>query len=476
MGQEIDKTSFSRKDFDNYYNHLKIETETLNNLIESKSLSQKEAVAGFEIEAWLVDSSMHPSAINDVYLDRLNNPLASAELAKFNIELNNQPVELNQDAFKTIHKDLGNICEEARFTAESMNHNLIMIGSLPTLKQSELNLSNMSDLNRYRALNQQVLSARGKPIFLDIGGIEHLRLTHHDVMLESAATSFQIHLQIPLNSAVQFYNASIIASAACVAISANAPYLFGKDLWSETRIPLFEQSVEIGGYDAVANGPLRRVSFGTDYARKSIMECFSENLEHYPVLLPIHFDSKPQDFEYLRLHNGTIWRWNRPLIGFDQDGTPHVRIEHRVIPAGPTVIDMLANAAFYYGLTKFLVDDYIDQEPEIPFHQCKDNFYQCARYGLDSTIVWLDADKVKIRNLILSTLIPQARIGLRHLNISHSDADKYLDIIRQRAESGQTGAAWQRQYCFKNQCNLVSMTSAYHRNQWSGQPVHSWKI
>jgi hypothetical protein len=202
-------------------------------------------------------------------------------------------------------------------------------------------------------------------------GREHLKLDHHDVMLESATTSFQIHIQLPLDIAHHFYNASIIASASMVALCANAPFLFGKDLWDESRIPLFEQSIETGGYDGAAHGPIKRVSFGTDYARHSIIECFIENLDHFPVLLPVDSDSPNEAFEHLRLHNGTIWRWNRPLVGFDEDGTPHIRVEHRAPAAGPTTIDSMANAAFYYGVSKSLCDEIIEKGLSFPFSQAK---------------------------------------------------------------------------------------------------------
>ena len=211
-------------------------------------------------------------------------------------------------------------------------------------------------------------------------------MLHLDVMLESATTSFQIHFQVPLDLAVRVYNASIIASAPMVAISANSPFMFNKDLWSETRIRLFEQSVEVGGYEDGSHGPMRRVTFGSGYARESLYECFFENLEHYPVLLPTLFDDEVEELSHLRLHNGTLWRWNRPLIGVD-NGDYSLRIEHRVVPAGPSIIDAVANAAFYYGLTYEL--SFMEQAPEqqMGFDRARDNFYNAARLGLDSQII-----------------------------------------------------------------------------------------
>jgi gamma-glutamyl:cysteine ligase YbdK (ATP-grasp superfamily) len=476
MGQEITYSHFDAGDIDRYYQKLEQETNLLGKLIEQKAFSKRSPIAGFEVEAWLLDKNMRPVPDNENYLASLNDPMASAELAKFNIELNNLPLPLCDNVFSELHNKLNNTWENARRHAEHREIHLLMIGTLPTLKQSDLSLDNMSNLNRYRALNEQILHSRGKPIHLDITGHEHLKFDHNDVMLESATTSFQIHTQLPLQTAHHYYNASIIASAPVVAVCANAPYLFGKDLWHESRIPLFEQAIETGGYDGAAQGPLRRVSFGSDYARKSIVECFNENLEHFPILLPEQFDSDISSFEHLRLHNGTIWRWNRPLLGFDDDGTPHIRVEHRTPAAGPGIVDMIANSAFYFGLSKNLCDEMVKKGIRLPFAQAKDNFYQAARYGLDTTIIWFNGEKQRLQDLLKSELLARARAGLKSLGVNHCEIDEYLDIIRQRVESKQCGSHWQRQFMQKHQSDFETLTKQYLQNQRIGNPVSEWKI
>lgn len=476
MGQEIDHSSFTKSDFKRFYDHLEAETNLLKTMFRQRRCSQKGPVAGFEIEAWLVDKEMSPAPLNIEFLEAFDDPLASPELAKFNVELNNHPLKFTGSALSKLHRDLDEIVGRAKATAESLETHLLMIGTLPTLRQSTLNLQNMSTLNRYRALNEQILKSRGRPIHLEIDGKQHLKCDHSDVMLESAATSFQIHIQTPMEQAHQIYNASIIASAPIVAVSANSPFLFGLDLWAETRIPLFEQSIEIGGYDGAALEPLLRVSFGSGYAGKSILECFEENLEHFPVLLPTHLDSKPEEFNHLRLHNGTIWRWNRPLVGFDKNGTPHIRIEHRVIASGPSVVDMIANAAFYYGLTASLAADAVDPEPPIPFSQAKDNFYQAARQGLNASITWIDGKTSKLQSLVLKELLASAQHGLSILGIASQDSDYYLNVIRQRVESGINGCEWQRRFIRNNRTDFKTLTKAYMEGQNSGNPVHTWEI
>lgn len=476
MGQEIHAAAYQDTDFQRFRQRLALETALLGKLIKGRGCSEAAPVAGFEIEAWLLDAQMRPAPMNQAYLQAFAHPLAGPELAKFNIELNTPPLPLIGDVFSSMHRDLQNTWQQAEQHARQQGLNLLMIGTLPTLRQSDLHLGNMSDMNRYRALNQQILQSRGKPIVLDICGHQHLKLQHHDVMLEAATTSFQLHIQCPLSVAHHVYNASIIASAAMVGVCANAPYLFGKDLWAETRIPLFEQAIATGGYAGAADGPLHRVSFGSDFARQSILECFVENLQHFPVLLPERFDDAADAFQHLRLHNGTIWRWNRPLVGFDADGTPHIRIEHRTPAAGPTVLDMIANAAFYYGLVKHLADERLEGRADLSFAQARDNFYQVARHGLDSHVVWLGERKLRLATLIEQELLPRAAQGLRTLDISTGDSADYLDIIRQRLATQQTGSQWQRRFIKENPDDFAEMTRVYLQRQRYGQAVADWRV
>lgn len=476
MGQEIAKSRFSSKDFDSFHQNLTTETNLLKQAIEQKVFSDSTFVSGLELEAWLINQQMQPAPINEDYLSALNHPLATAELAKFNIELNTNPLALKGDTFNQLQIQLQHLWTAAQTQAEKMNAALLMIGTLPTTQQSDLTLNNMSDLNRYRALNEQILDSRGEPIHLDITGVEHLKLEYHDVMLESATTSLQLHTKVPVSLAHHFYNASIIASAPMVALCANSPYLFGKYLWHESRIPVFEQAIETGGYDGAAHGPIKRVSFGSCYAKESIFECFQENLEHLPILLPAKLGEASDQFEYLRLHNGTIWRWNRPLIGFDDDGTPHIRIEHRTPAAGPSIVDTVANAAFYYGLAKNLCDVTIASGPPLGFSQAKDNFYQAARHGLDSHITWFDDQHVRISHLITTELIPRAIAGLESFNISNKDINCYMEVIQHRAQSKQNGCLWQHLYRQNTGADFTQMTQQYLLNQQQGQPVSRWEI
>jgi len=344
MGEEIQYSRFNKSNYDQFERCLREETQLLGEWFDDNALSSHEPVAGYELETWLIDDRGTPCSLNEHFLELANNDLLTPELARFNVELNVTPQDLHSSVLKDFENSLSTLWQQCQKTAKKMQCDILGIGILPTLLDEHLTLENISTLERYRALNEQVLRMRhGESIQLNIVGKETLQAEHLDVMLEAAATSLQIHIQVPQHKAVRYYNASLALSAPMVAVGANSPFMFGKNLWEETRIPVFEQSVPTGGFDGASKGPLRRVGFGTDYARKSLFECFEENEQHFPVLLPVEYEHDIEELRYLRLHNGTIWRWNRPLIGFDNDGTPHIRIEHRVVAAGPSHCDNIAN-------------------------------------------------------------------------------------------------------------------------------------
>jgi len=477
MGQEIDAARFTPADFDAYAERLRSETELLGEWFRDQAFSPRDRMGGFELEAWLIDAEGQAAPVNEAFLKRLDNPMVVPELARFNVELNDHPQHLWGSALSRFEASLGATWAQCMRVAAGMQTHLLMIGILPTVRESELSPANMSDLKRYRALNEQVLRLReGRPLELDINGREHLRTRQHSVMLEAATTSFQLHLKVHPAMAVRAYNASIILAAPMVAATANSPFLFGHDLWSETRIPLFEQSVAVGGIAGARQGPLRRVTFGSGYARESILECFVENQQHYPVLLPTLFSDGVERMSHLRLHNGTIWRWNRPLIGFDYDGMPHLRIEHRVVPGGPGIVDVIANAALFFGLMQSLMTQAGPPQEQLPFSTARDNFYAAAQLGLDAHVSWLNGARGGMRALLLERLLPQARAGLQRLEIDAADIERYLGIIEARVHSGQTGSAWQRAWVERHGRDMAAMTRAYLQRQDSRLPVHEWGL
>ena len=475
MGEEIKYTRYNKSDYQRFYSELEAETNLLERWFTDGRLSTAPLTAGYEIEAWLVDERCRPCPKNEEFLAHADNELLSPELARFNIELNVAPAEIRGKLLSHFESELSDLWHSCSDVAGKMGCDILGVGILPTLHDDDLTLDNISLLDRYKALNEQVLRQRkGVEIELNINGTEHLHVSHKDVMLEAAATSLQIHIQVPRDVAARYYNASILLSPMMVAASANSPCLFGKRLWQESRIPVFEQSVPTGGFGGAAAGPVQRVGFGTDYVRDSIFECFQENLEHFPILLPAHYDEPPERLRHLRLHNGTIWRWNRPLIGFDSDGTPHLRIEHRVCAAAPSIADNIANMAFYYGLVHHYAT--ADQPPErlVPFAQAKSDFYRAAQLGLRHSMTWMENRNRTIQHLILDEMLPAAEAGLHGLGIDESDSKHYLGIIEQRVSTAQTGSQWQLDFLNAHQDDRQLLTLNYLRNQQEGRPVHTW--
>lgn len=474
MGEEIQYSRFIKSDYQQFDARLAEETALLKSWFDNNQFSSS-LMAGYELEAWLISQAGKPAPVNEAFLLQANNDLLSPELAKFNIELNVEPESLSRGVLSTFEHKLNLLWQQCADTASSLDSNILGIGILPTLEDDDLTLENISLLDRYKALNEQVLRQRkGVDINLEINGEENLKVSHKDVMLEAAATSLQIHIQVPQDMAIRYYNASILLSAPMVAVAANSPCLFGRRLWQETRIPVFEQSVAIGGYGGAASGPVHRVSFGSGYARDSIYECFQENLDHFPVLLPVQYQSAIAELRHLRLHNGTIWRWNRPLIGFDSDGTPHLRIEHRVCASAPTVIDNIANIAFYYGLVHYYATADRPVEVDTPFSNAKINFYGAAQAGIKYKTGWADTNTDTLQKIILDRLLDEAETGLHKLNIDQQDIRKYLSIIEQRVEKNRTGSQWQLNFLNTHQNDRTMLTLNYMKNQKSGLPVHKW--
>ncbi len=471
MGQEIADSHFTAADFAEFSERLARETQLLGEWLEQGAFSEGEHVGGFELEAWLVDRESRPAPLNRPLLDALNNPLVVPELARFNLEINGSPQRLEGKALSRLADELSTTWGECNQAAAGLGTRLAMIGILPTVEERDLTGDNMSRLQRYLALDEQLAHLRGgSPLHMDISGHERLSFQHDDVMLESATTSFQIHLKVNANQAGRFYNSAKILSAPMVGLSANSPYLFGFELWDETRIPLFEQAIRVGDSNFT-----KRVTLGVRYV-DTIFDCFQANLERYPVLLPQLMQEPERLLPHLRLHNGTIWRWNRPLVGFDQRGVPHIRIEHRVVPAGPSVADSIANTALYFGAVCALAGQAVPAEQRLSFPQARKNFYQSARHGLEAPVEWLDGERGRLDELCRERLLPLARDGLAALGIDRQESDYWLGIIAGRLKSGQNGATWQRAWVRRHGHDMAALTEAYLERQQSGRPVHEWTL
>lgn len=482
MGQEIARSHFNAADFQRFHGQLGVETDALTRDCAAGRFSDPRFVVGFELEAWLIDHAGFPNPVNSTLLERLNDPLVVPELSRFNVELNGPPAPMRSGVLNALEQGIGRTWDKCQKAAHGLDAALVMIGILPNIRAADLTLANMSAMKRYRVLNEQVLRQRqGAPLHIHIQGEESLESHLPDVMLEAATTSFQIHLQVPFARAARYYNAALIACAPLMAASGNSPLLFGKRLWRETRIPLFEQSVELGGYGGLADAGVRRVGFGQGYVRDSLLELFRENLDLFPVLLPMPLEEPSERYPHLRQHNGSIWRWVRPLVGFDEKGQAHVRLEQRIFPSGPTLLDMVANCACHFGLSRALAESPDAPETRLPHAAARANFYAAARDGLAASLLWLDGERYPARDFWLRIGLPLAQQGLRDFGLENAEIERYLGVVEARVRSGQTGAAWQLAHLDKqggkaDAASVAAMLADYLENQRSGAPVHEWSV
>lgn len=477
MGQEISTTNFTESDEINYRKKLREETKVLKRWFETKCFDDSDLRCGLELEAWLVTKDFVPAPKSDEYLTKLNDPLVVPEISKFNFELNSHPFEMKNKVFSELEESTLALWKKCEERAESMGLKALIIGTLPTLRDYMLTMDNLSPQRRYFALNERIMKLRdGAPIVLDFEGVDEVHIENNSVITECAATSLQIHFGVSQENAAKYYNASIVASAFVAAVGANSPYFYGKELWDESRVTIFEQSINLKSFRKRDGETARRVSLGNGYVHDNIMELFLENLNGYPVLLPETMDSDPEWLDHLRLHNGTIWRWNRPLIGLTKEGKPSLRLEFRVPSAGPTIKDTMANMFFQIAIVQYLFE-MENLEEKLCFEDAKENFYNACKKGLDAEVKWIDGKSYILQNLLFEEILPKTKKAILNLGFDQSEVQKYLtDIIKPRVKSGQNGASWQKAYVHTHGPRFQEMLELYYDYQKQNIPVHLWKV
>jgi gamma-glutamyl:cysteine ligase YbdK (ATP-grasp superfamily) len=470
LGDEISTVDFTAEDAHQFQSHLQSEMELLHSWFEGGKFVHDQLQCGLELEAWLIGQDGLPAPDNTLFLSTLDRQMVVPELSKFNFEFNVSPQYVAGEGLAVMESELRATWLRCEQVAAQLGHNIVAVGILPTVADAMLCVENLSPLKRYAALNERVLRLReGRPVHLRIAGMDVLESRHHDVMLEAAATSLQIHLKVPQADSVRFYNASLIASSFTVALAANAPLLFGHRLWEDTRIPLFEQAVDTGGR-------FPRVTFGEGYVRESLFELFQHNCQEHRVLLPVRLEQAPARMPYVRMHNGTIWNWNRPLIGFEENGQPHLRIEHRPLSASPTLADLFADVGMYLGLVHSLATAATAPEALIGFDKVRRNFYAAAQYGLQAEVSWLDGRVYVLAELLADRLLPLALEAMSRMGIATQCVERCQTVLEGRVQSQQNGASWQRRAFEHFLGDRQQILAAYLSHQHRSQPVHTWPI
>jgi len=486
MGEMILK---SKKDVDErraFVQHLISDIKALELLLKEGRFEDDIVRIGAEQELCLVDERYQPAGVNLKLLERIDDEHFTTELASYNIEINLDPFELKNDCFSLVEKQVCSLLKKAAIKAKEQNIKLVLAGILPTISKNEVSMDFLTPIPRYFALNDALVSKKGGDFNLKIRGVDELYLKHNSVMFEACNTSFQLHLQIPSPDFISSYNWSQAIAGPVLSVCCNSPMLMGRELWKETRIALFQQSLDTRKSGYVLNDQAPRVGFGTHWEEGSVTEIFKKDISKHRVLLtkPIEEGSldqmkngKAPKLEALRLHNGTVYRWNRPCYGIG-DGKPHLRIENRYIPSGPSIIDEMANFAFWIGLMKGRPKRFDNMKSQMDFKTAKTNFIKAARTGKESMFFW-DKKLVSAKELLLKELLPIARKGLEKCNIDKDDINRLLGVIEKRL-SGNTGEQWQVQNfrklrkTFKTNDALQQLTKAMCENQKKALAIHDW--
>src|SRR5215207_4055833 len=490
MGTDIDQESFQEADYAQFERRLQECLTTLGRLLGRPGFGVGPVTLGAELELFLVDAAARPLLGNQAVRAATGDRRVTLELDRFNLELNSTPTLLAGRPFTALGQELRWLLDRVADAAQEHGGRVALVGILPTLRRADLHPGATTDMARYRALNHGLRRLRHDPFHIRIAGADPLELRSQDVALEGASTSFQVHLRVDPVAFGRTYNAVQLATAPVLAVAGNSPTFLGHRLWEETRIALCKQSID----DRDGRGlrrRLARMAFGIGWLREGPLALFAEAVRLHQPLLPVLGDQDPLEggdggegpaLAELRLHQGTVWRWNRPV--YDPALGGHLRIELRALPAGPTVIDMLANAAFLIGLSRWLAEQDERWTWRLSFERAEDGFYRAAQHGLAAEFTWPFGDNGRLRTLpaaeLVPELLPAARQGLVDGGVAATEADQLLGVIAARVRTGRTGAVWQRRMLaaleprLGRERALVVMLERYLKLAATDQPVHTW--
>jgi CBS domain-containing protein len=490
MGEHNVSTKYDTYQAQAFMKSLLADVAALERMIETARIESGVRLIGAEQEMFLIDQAMRPALVALEVLKTASDRRLTTELGKFNLEANLLPRPLAGRGLREMEEELYELVTIASRVAQSCDADVLLTGILPTIRQSDLTLDNLTPIPRYYELSRAMNQLRGSAYNIHIKGLDELHTTHDNLMFESCCCSFQVHLQVGPEEFARLYNLAQAISAPLLAVSANSSLLVGHRLWHETRVALFQHSNDERSSVRQARSHPPRASFGEGWIKDSVIEIFREEIARFRVILTTQIDENPfevlargelPELAALRLHNGTVWRWNRPCYGVS-DGAAHLRIEHRPMPAGPSIIDEMANAAFFYGLMMALPHEYGEIEKLMTFDDAKNNFFAAARYGLKAQLAWVGGRDWPASTLIIDHLLPMAREGLKRAGAGAEDCDRYLDVIEERVERDQTGALWSLRSLAAmgergtRETRLRALTEAMLMGSRSGAPVSRWTL
>jgi CBS domain-containing protein/gamma-glutamyl:cysteine ligase YbdK (ATP-grasp superfamily) len=490
MGLHDLQSGFSDEELRGFMKAILADVHAVERMLVENRLETGVRRIGAEQEMFLVDRAGYAWPGAEPMMQALGHKQYTYELAQFNLEANATPQVFGGRCLSAMEEELSALVARARQQAAALGGNVVLTGILPTLRRSDLTIASMVQNPRFLALNKAITLLRGGVFQFRIKGVDELEMTHDNVMLESCNTSFQVHFQVAPKEFAELYNLAQAITAPVLAASTNSPTLLGRRLWRETRVALFQQSVDARSMAHQLRGRRPRVNFGDTWIKDSVLEIFREDIARFRVVLATDIDEDPQAvldrgevpaLTALRLHNGTVYRWNRACYGV-QDGKAHLRIEARALPAGPTVLDEMANAAFFFGLMAAISKEVPDVSKVMAFDDAKENFVAAARLGLQANLTWFHGREYAAPQLIQEVLLPQARAGLQSARVDEADIDRYLGVLGERVRRGRTGARWTLDSlaAFGEKGNrdqrMGSLVKSMIARQLTGAPVHDWQL
>ncbi len=490
MGSHAVKAITSQKERKKFVYHLLNDVKALEKMVQDDLFEKGIQRIGAEQELCIVNKNYRPSFNAIKILDKLNDPHFTTELALFNLEINLDPFELKEHCFSKIEDQLSVYIKKVQQVADEFDHDKIVLsGILPSLKKKDLIFENMTPLERYTILNEILRNIRGGKFKLRIRGVDELIIKHDSILFEACNTSFQVHLQIGLDEIIDKYNWAQAIAGPVLSIMSNSPLLMGRELWSETRIALFQQSVDLRNTSYLLREQKPRVSFGNDWIKKSIVELFTDDISRYTPLITSNFEEDSlkvlekgirPELRALNLHNGTLYKWNRLCYGVDNN-VAHLRIENRYIPSGPSIKDEVANALFWVGVMQGMPEEYKNIWEKIPFNDARGNFINAARTGINTYFNWF-GEGISAKRLVKKILIPMAKKGLKKSNVNSKDIKYYLNIIEKRVDKNVTGSKWMVRSSRKlresvsKDVSCLLLTYHLYKNQQTNKPVHQWDL
>ncbi len=488
MGHQQVKPIITQEQRKEFLYHLLNDVKALEQMVKDDLFEKDIHRIGAEQEFCIVTKNYRPSRNSLKILQLINDPHFTTELGLFNLELNMDPIILKQQCFEEMESQLEKHIHNAHKAADAVdNDKVILTGILPTLEKKDMAIQNMTPLDRYKTLNNALKEIRGTKFRMLIKGVDELNIKSTSILFEACNTSFQVHLQIPLDEIIDKYNWAQVISGPVLSVMTNSPLLLGRELWSETRIAVFQQSLDTRNTSYHLREQKPRVSFGNNWIKDSITDVYKDNITRYIAILTSDFEENSMEvltnggipkLKALSLHNSTLYKWNRLCYGIT-DGKPHLRIENRYISSGPTIKDEIANALFWVGLMQAMPEQYKKVWKLIPFNEARGNFINAARTGLDTYFNWF-GNGISAKKLVKTVLIPMSRKGLIKSGISKKSIRKYLNIIEKRVDNNLTGSKWMLRNYRKLKKDMtndeanVRLTSGLYKRQMKGTPVYNW--